>query len=332
MAVRSFPSVIGALALNACCAGVGAAPNPTPQATTPPPPPVTTAPPPVGTLPYTIAPGVPTWSTSYAVGHLADGNPSTAWYTPASHPLPVVLTLALASPAQLVGLDFDTHLGSYATSAARDVEVEVFGRDGQLATQTRGALAQEATTSMALPMPVEAASVRITLRSNHGGSYTGLAGLDLRSTPGTGLPPLPSVDRGLPYTVAGLPQWNDTYAVGMMSDGNPSTQWFTPMSPTFPQTGVLQLASPSTVAGVLFDTHLGSYGTSAARDVTVELVSMAGQVLASQNVSLPPDATTTVPFPPGVVAAQVRVTLRSNHGGPYLGIAELYVLGAPAAP
>lgn len=317
------PALLLALGAAGCCmSGSSSAPSPapTPVVATPPPPAA-------GAAPFSVAPGVPTWSSTYEAVNLSDNDPATAWYTPASHPLPVVLTLTLTAPAQLVGVDFDTNLGSYATSAARDITVDVLGPDGQVATTASGGLNQAAITSMPLPMPVMATSVRITIRTNHGGSYTGLAGIALRTTPGTGQAPMAAVDRGLAYSVSGLPQWNDTYALGMMSDGNPGTQWYTPMSPTFPLSGVAQLTGPGVITGFVFDTHLGSYATSAVRELTLELLGPAGQVSATIPVTLAQDATTPIQLPAPTPASQVRITVRSNHGGPYAGLAEFAILG-----
>ena len=51
-----------------------------------------------------------------------------------------------------------------------------------------GVVSQNTTSTVSFPMPAVASSIRLTIRSNSGGSYLGIAELAVM---GIGLPPLP---------------------------------------------------------------------------------------------------------------------------------------------
>jgi hypothetical protein len=286
-------------------------------------------------LPYTVADGLPSWTASYAASNLADANPSTQWYTPMNPAPPIVATLNLRAAAELTSIDLDTRLGSYETSAIREVTIEALGQGGAVLATAQASL--QRNTVNTVPIATDGAmAVRLTFRSNHGGSYYGLADVTVRGSASSLPPPpppeappqAPALGRGLSFSVAdGLPFWNDGYAVANLADGNPTTQWYTPMSPTYPVQGVLVLPAPAGVTGLVFDNHLGSYDSSGAREVTIELLDAGQQVIATANASLPQASITPVPIAAQAQASSVRLTFRSNHGGPYLGLADINVQG-----
>lgn len=282
----------------------------------------------LGTVAFTVAAGLPEWNSSYVAGHLADGDTNTAWYTPSSHTLPLPITLNQVAPALLVAVDFDNNLGSYRTSGARAVTVEALSQTGQIMATVPALLHAGGLTTVPFPAPVMAAGVRVTVRSNHGGTYTGLAGIALRTTPGSGQAPAQAVARGLAFTPSGLPEWNSGYALTHVADGSVGSTWFTPMNPTYPLVGMLTLPAVGTITSITFDTNLGSYATSAVRELTTEFLGASGQVLSSIPVALPQSARTTVPLPSPVQASSVRLTIRSNHGGSYAGLAEIVIDGS----
>ncbi|MEZ4336018.1 MAG: discoidin domain-containing protein [Sandaracinaceae bacterium] len=263
---RRAAALVVALALVGC-GGSSSDEPPAPPPPSPPPAAPAPAPAPVvtGTVPYTVAAGVPVWNASYEVSNLADGNPATAWYTPVNHPMPVTMTLQLGAPATLVAVDFDTTLGSYATSAARIVRLEALAPAGQVVSTVDAGLHASAITTVPFPGPVVASAVRLTISQNHGGSYVGLADVALRTTPGAGQPPVALTDRGLQYAPSELPEWNSSYAASRLADGDSATHWFTPVNQTFPVQGLLTFPTPATITGVVFDNRLGSYASSGAR-------------------------------------------------------------------
>lgn len=281
-----------------------------------------------GTVAFAVAAGVPHWNSSYVASNLADGDTSTAWYTPSSHTLPLTLTLNQTTPALLVAVDFDNNLGSYRTSGAREVSVEALSSTGQVIATVTAELHAGALTTVPFSTPVMAASVRVTIRSNHGGNYTGLAGIALRTTPGSGQPPAQRVPRGLAFVPSALPEWNSGYALNHIADGSVDTTWFTPMNPSYPLVGVLTFPTPATITSIAFDTNLGSYATSAVRELSAEFLGSSGEVLLSLPVELPQQARTPVQLPSPVQASSIRLTVRSNHGGNYVGLAEVVINGS----
>ena len=299
-------------------------------------------------IPYRVEPGLPEWSSSYAAVGLTDANPATQWYTPMSPTFPVVATLTPLAPSPVGGIDIDTTLGGYNTSGAREIQIDIMTADGSPPRSLAYSLNQGGVNSIAISPPVVPSQIRLTMRSNHGGAYLGIADFTLRPTPGTGtapapiaptagmvvpptMPPVPppAAGAGVPYTVApGLPEWSSSYAASMLNDGNPSTQWYTPMNPTFPVQMTLLLAQPTLLGGLSFDTHMGSYATSGARDVLIELIGPNGQPAGGGVGSLVQENITNVPVASNGPVSSVRVTITANHGGAYLGIAELRLLPA----
>ena len=139
--------------------------------------------------------------------------------------------------------------------------------------------------------------------------------------------PPPVAGAGLPYTVApGLPEWSASYRAVNLNDGNAATQWYTPMSPTYPVQMTLLLAQPTLIGGLSFDTHLGSYATSGARDVLIELIGPTGAPAGGGVGALAQESITNVPITSNGPVSSVRVTISANHGGPYLAISELRLL------
>lgn len=323
--VRTAVSVLGLLvAVSGCRCGAEPAP-------------VTTAPPPAAPAPpaasaaFTVLPGVPVWSESYAASHLGDGTNTRYWCTSRGPTFPITATLALAGPTVLAGVDLDTRVPSYEDSAINVATVEVLGPGGAtLATQTI-ALARNDLTSLVLAAPITATHVRLTFHSNFGGAYAALAEVALRTVPGTGRPAVPTTPPAalahtVPYTLApNLPFWNETYAPARMQDATPTTYWCTSMNPTFPITATLTLASPTVVRGLLLDNRLGTYETSGIQGVTITAHGPAGDVLTTTTAMLPRNAATMVPLPMPVTTASLTVTFTSNHGGSYAGLAEMIV-------
>jgi hypothetical protein len=138
-------------------------------------------------LAYTIAPGIPTWSDSYAASNMQDGNPATYWCTAMGPTFPFVFSLSFPAPATVSALRFDTRLPSYDTSGLRDVTLEALGPNGEVISATNQVLGQNVETTVTLPAPTLMSGIRVTARSNHGGSYAGLSEL---TVDGVGLPAL----------------------------------------------------------------------------------------------------------------------------------------------
>jgi hypothetical protein len=315
-----FGALLASLGAAGCCLGGSTAtPTPTPVVA-----PTVVAGPPAG-APFTVAPGLPEWNDSYSARRLGDGTNTSYWCTGVSPTYPIVATLSL-SPTALTGVDFDTRLPGYETSAVRVVTVETLGSGGlPLDTQTVE-LGQNAVSSLSYAAPQTATQVRLTFHSNFGGSYAGLGEVVLRTGAPTGVPVRAAAapQAGLPYVVAPtLPVWNDGYSAARMQDGNASTYWCTPMSPTFPFTGSFSLAAPATLSQVVFDNRLPGYETSGVRGVTVNAYGPDGLLATTTSAELPQNAATVVALPMPVTAARVEVVFRSNHGGSYAGLAEL---------
>lgn len=325
---------IGALSVSVglagCCIPSGQPEStPAPVAAPAPPPP----PPPTGVA-YAVAPGLPEWSSSYAASYLHDGTNTSYWCTAMNPTFPMGATLTLA-PTVLTGVDFDTRLRSYETSAVRVVTIEALGPTGQPLQTHTVELNQNAISSFTFPSPVATGQVRVTFHSNFGGPYAGLAELALRTGPPTGVPVRPAVApnapppvapvQGLPYVAASLPVWNESYSVAKMQDNDPSTYWCTPMGPTFPFTGTFTLSAPGTVSQVLFDNRVPGYETSGIQGVTVHVYAPSGQVVTTATAELPRNAATIVPLPSPTLASRLDIVFRSNHGGGYAGLAELQI-------
>ena len=322
----------------AALAGCG---NGSPSAPTPPAAPI------VPGIAYRVEPGLPEWSASYRATGMTDANPTTQWYTPMSPTFPVMATLTPLAPSPVGGIDIDTTLGGYNTSGAREVQIDIMTADGQPPRSMAFTLNQGAVNSIAVTPPVVPSQIRLTMRSNHGGAYLGIADFTLRPAPGTGQAPAPAAvagglvmpppmpppmpptvaGAGLPYTVApGLPEWSASYRAANLNDGNAATQWYTPMSPTYPVQMTLMLAQPTLIGGLSFDTHLGSYATSGARDVLIELLGPTGAPAGGGVGSLAQESITNVPITSNGPVSTVRVTISANHGGAYLAISELRLL------
>lgn len=319
-------TLVVALFVTGCCfGGTGEVVAPTAPAAAAPAAPLAAG------VPYTVEAGLPVWSDSYAARYLGDGTTSSYWCTAAGPTFPLVATLVPSLPTPITGLDLDTRVSGYETSAIRVVTVETLGAGGAPLDVRTIELAQNAVTSLTFAAPLAASRVRLTFHSNFGGTYAALAEVTLRVGPGTGRPPTPAVApappaRGIAYTVApGLPFWNDTYSPARMQDATPSTYWCTPMSPTFPITGSLVLAAPSTVRAVLFDNRLPGYETSGMQMVTINAIGPAGDLVTTTTAVLPQASSTLVPLPLPVTASRIDLIFGSNHGGSYAGLAELVV-------
>lgn len=171
-----------------------------------------TAPPTMGGMPgalaYTVMPGIPTWSASYAGTKMQDNNPSTYWCTPASPTFPVVGQLMFPAPATVQSVSFNTMLPNYATSGAREVTLEALGPTGMVVGMAAGTLAMNSITPVMFPAPVSASMLRLTIRSNYGGSYVGISEMQVM---GMGVP--------APATVP-----TPTIAINPFAGGNPIAQ------------------------------------------------------------------------------------------------------------
>lgn len=310
--------------------------------------------PPAGAVAYTADPAIPTWSSGYAATMMQDNNPSTYWCTPMGPVFPIVTTITLAAPSNVVDVDFDTRLPGYDTSAIRDVMIEPLGAGGMpIGAPVSAGLLQNNVTSVPV-VGMGATAIRFTFFSNFGGTYAGLSELTVRTTPGTGLPPLPSMG-GLPSLPPSMPSiptmpsgpagpgiafvvdpmiptWSSGYAATMMQDMNLSTYWCSPSGAPFPIVTTLTLPMPSTVTGLAFNTAISGYDNIGPRDVTIEALDPMGNVVGMTNGVVLQNTSSTVMLPMPVLAGSVRLTMRSNYGGSYTGIAELSVMGIGLPP
>lgn len=308
---------------------------------------------PAGAVSYTADPTIPTWSAGYAASMMQDNNPSTYWCTPMGPVFPIITTVTLAVPTNVMDVDFDTRLPGYDTSAIRDVLIEPLVNGMPVGAPVSASLAQNNVTSVPV-IGTGATAIRFTFLSNFGGAYAGLSELTVRTTPGTGLPPLPSMAGmptipsipmppiGLPPAPAGpgiaftvdpsIPTWSAGYSAAMMQDMNLSTYWCTPMGPTFPVVTTLFLPMPSTVTGLAFNTAISGYDNIGPRDVMIEAIDPMGAVVGVASGVVLQNTTSTVALPMPALASSVRLTIRTNYGGSYLGIAELSVMGMGLPP
>lgn len=127
-------------------------------------------------------------------------------------------------------------------------------------------------------------------------------------------------------------EYSASYSTEQMFDHTPSSYWCSPASPQYPYFMAFQLGVPAMVEAFVIDTRVSGYETSAPRDIVVELQHpttpgvfqpvCGGMVMAGQVC--------TVPLPQPSLATAVRIVIRSNHGGNYLAISTLAVLGTPA--
>ncbi len=176
-AVALALTVTGALALGGCPRRSG--PSPAMSA----PPAVMTGMP--VSLAYTVMPGIPTWSTGYSPVKMQDNNPSTYWCTPANPTFPVMGTLQFPMPAIVQTVSFNTMLPGYATSGVREVMIEAIGANGMPAAVAMGVVNMNSITPVSFPAPVSAVMLRLTVRSNYGGTYAGISELQVL---GNGVP------------------------------------------------------------------------------------------------------------------------------------------------
>ena len=326
LAARTFALISLSWTAAGCCLG-GSTPTPTPPAVPVPAAPVAPAAPALGGVPYTIAAALPAWTASYAHTNLNDGT-SSYWSTGSNPAYPLSTTLILASPAALVAVDLDTRVTGYETSAISDVTLDLLDAQGGTIGTQRVGLNQNAVTSVPLTGAM-ASSVRVTMNRNFGGTYAALAEITLRTTPGLGQPPLPVQSRGLAYTIdPSIPTWSSSYASSLMQDGNAASYWCTPSGTTFPFAFVLTFPAVATVTSLRFDTRLPNYETSALREITLEALGPAGQVLSTSNQTLALNSETVVTLPAATMMNAIRITARSNHGGPYVGLSELVIEGS----
>lgn len=151
----------------------------------------------------------------------------------------------------------------------------------------------------------------------------------------TGLPPVVTT---VAYTPdPWLPSWGAGYEPSLMADGISSTYWCAPSGVTFPIVGNYQLAAPTTIVSMDFDTRVSGYESSTIYEVSIEPLGVGGVPLtAPVHAFLYENALTTVPVS-AVGASAVRVTFLSNHGGSYAALADMAIrtdmgTGAPPAP
>ncbi|GAB4203305.1 MAG: hypothetical protein OHK0013_17360 [Sandaracinaceae bacterium] len=323
LAARTFAIVLVSWSAAGCCLG-GSAAAPEPALAAAPAAPVVA--PTVTGVPYTIVGQLPEWNSSYSARNLNDGT-SSYWSTGASPTFPLSATLALGAPTGLVAIDLDTRVENYETSAISDVTIELLDAQGTVVSTQRVGLHQNAVTSVPVSSgPVS--SVRLTMNRNFGGTYAALTEVTLRTTPGAGQPPLPVQSRGLAYTIdPSIPTWSSSYAASLMQDGNSGTYWCSPSGTAFPFSFVLTFPAVATVTSLRFDTRLPNYETSALREITLEALGPAGQVLSTSNQTLALNSETVVTLPAPMMMNAIRITARSNHGGPYVGLSELVIEG-----
>jgi len=206
--------------------------------------------------------------------------------------------------------------------------LELLNAQGATIGTQRVGLNRNAITSVPLS-GAAVSSVRIAMNRNFGGTYAALAEITLRTTPGLGQPPLPVQSRGLAYTIdPSIPTWSSSYASSLMQDGNSASYWCTPSGTTLPFSFVLTFPAAATVTSLRFDTRMPNYETSALREITLEALGPAGQVLSTSNKTLTQNIETVVTLPAATMMNAIRITVRSNHGGPYVGLSELVIEGS----
>lgn len=194
--MNKLSMTLATLALSGCCMTGGGEATAPAAPVSPPPAVAPSLPPPVAMPPAAAGPGIafvvdpliPTWSSSYSAAMMQDNNPSTYWCTPSSPTFPVVTTLTLPMPSTVTGVAFNTAISGYDNIGPRDVTIEAIDPMGNVVGLVNGTVLQNTTSTVALPMPALASAVRVTMRSNYGGSYLGIAELAVM---GIGLPPLP---------------------------------------------------------------------------------------------------------------------------------------------
>lgn len=151
--------------------------------------------PPMGmpvSLAYTVMPGIPTWSVSYSPDKMRDGNPSTYWCTPANPTFPVMGTITFPAPATVMSVNFNTALPGYATSGAREITLEALGPNGMPVAMVPAVLNQSTVTTVSFPAPTPAMALRLTIRSNYGGTYLGISEMQITGV-GVAAPPVAAV-------------------------------------------------------------------------------------------------------------------------------------------
>jgi hypothetical protein len=327
-----------ALSVSACGATSPARPAPRAAVVRATSPEVAAPPPPTGPALYLVDPNLPNFGAGYEGTLMQDGSPTTYWCSPAGVTYPLTTLLTLDGPTNVADIDFDTRVPNYATSAPRDVLIEVMVGVRTVGPPIRVGLNLDAVTSV----PIHATavtSIRVTLLSNFGGSFVALSELTVRSVPGSGLgpvpagsptPPLPGAvappPRAVPYVADPLiPTYSDAYSARMMMDDLPATYWCSPAAPATPIVTTLQLDTPTTVRGLTFNTQIPGYSDCGPHKVKLELIDAAGHVAAVARARIPEYSVTTVSFRTPTLASAVRVTLGDNHGGQYFAITELIV-------
>lgn len=312
---------------------------------------------PTPSLAYTPDPWLVNWGPTYDSSRLSDNNPSTYWCAPSGTTFPIVTLLTLGAPSNLASIDFDARVSGYETSAIREVLIEPLAAGNvPLGAPVTAVLNANAITTV--PVAASGAEVvRLTFRSNYGGSYAALSEIALRSDMGTGMPPLPALPVppgvvsgtappgvvtgtappavgavvpvtggvGLPYVLdASIPAFAG-YGIELMHDGNPATYWCSPAAPVFPFIITLTLTPPGMVSAIEIDSTNATYTDIGPSDVTILAMSPTGTILNVTNGTATANTRTRIPLIAPVEAAQLRVTLQDHYGGSYVGISELAV-------
>jgi hypothetical protein len=131
--------------------------------------------------------------------------------------------------------------------------------------------------------------------------------------------------RGVLFTATGFPEYGSGYETARLGDGDPSSYWCSPVSPTFPMAASLMFESPSIVEAVEIDNRISGYETSGAREVRIEVLDLGGEPMRTDTRTLSQATVTSIPVGMELVASGIRVVVLSNFGGEYAGIAEVVV-------
>ncbi len=135
----------------------------------------------------------------------------------------------------------------------------------------------------------------------------------------------------LPVIVAERPrEYGAGYPAECLFAESPTTYWCTPASPAYPVVMTLEVAAAdATIDRFVIDTRVKGWETSAAKHVTIEVSPPRepGAFAEVADLELALDALQHVVLASPVPAGRVRVTMHSNHGGTYLVLQRLYVMG-----
>jgi hypothetical protein len=135
----------------------------------------------------------------------------------------------------------------------------------------------------------------------------------------------PPLSLGLPYTLEPIPSFTG-YGGELMQDGDPTTYWCTPGTPTFPFVMTLTLLTPARVSAIEVNAAIPGYDDLGPREISVEALDLDGTVIGVSQGHVVENAITRIPVAATREAARLRITITDFYGGAYLGVSELSVL------